>query len=171
MTWKPLPSKKKFEQWISDWENLRSKMINHDLKDTFNNDVIFVHEFLRASKKWASIFCETWIIQHEAAEKPLNFFKTTRAYRNACEAYLKDESSLVRGHANATTLQDKTQDQAQGDEAQKSKNNNPTNKKDNRSKKRARKCVCGDIHEFEEYPYIVSSARASDWTEDKKIRD
>ncbi len=77
---------------------------------------------------------------------------------------MKDESSLVRGHANAVTLQGKTQDQAQEDEAQKSKDNNP-------SKKGARKCVCGEIHEFEECSYIVSSARKSDWTEDKKILD
>jgi hypothetical protein len=61
-------------------------------------------------------------MQHEAADKDVEFFKTTRYYRNACEAYLKDESSLVRDHANAATLQGKTQDQsAQGDEAQKSK--------------------------------------------------
>ncbi len=161
------PVKEKIEQWISDWENLRSKMISHDLKDTFDNDVIFVHEFLRAGKKWTPIFCETWVIQHEAAKKALNFFKTTRAYRNAYETYLKDEVS-VRDHANAATLQGKTQNQAQRDEAQKSKNQNT---KDNPSKKRARKCVCDEIYEFEECPYIVSSARKPDWTEDKKILD
>ncbi len=161
--------KEKIEQWISDWKNLRSKMINHDLKDTFDNDVIFVHEFLRAGKIWASIFCETWIIQHEAAEKALNFFKTTRAYRNAYEAYLKDEVS-VRDHVNAVILQGKNQDQsAQRDEAQKSKNNNPSNKKDNLSKKRARKCVCDEIHEFDKCSYIVSSTRKPDWTKNKKI--
>jgi hypothetical protein len=101
-------------------------------------------------------------MQHEAADKSIEFFKTIRYYRNACEAYLKDESS--RGHANATILQDKTQ----GDEAQKSKNqkNNPSNKRDNpgdnRSKKEARKCVCDEIHEFDECSYIVSSTRTSD---------
>ncbi len=157
--------KAKIEEWISEWENLRSKMISHDLKDTFENDVIFVHEFLRAGKKWMSIFCETWVIQHEAAEKPLNFFKTIRAYRNAYEEYLKDEES-IRDHANAVTLQDKTQNQAQSD--QKSKNQNIKN---NLSKKKARKCVCEDIHESDECSYIVSSARTSDWTEDKKILD
>jgi hypothetical protein len=80
---------------------------------------------------------------------------------------LKDEVS-VRDHANAATLQGKTQNQAQRDEAQKSKNQNT---KDNPSKKRARKCVCDEIYEFEECPYIVSSARKPDWTEDKKILD
>ncbi len=78
--------------------------------------------------------------------------------------HLKDE--FPRGHANAATLQDKTQDQTQGDGAQKSKD-----KKDNPSKKGARKCVCDEIHEFDECSYIVSSSKRSDWTEDKKIRD
>jgi hypothetical protein len=86
---------------------------------------------------------------------------------------LKDEVS-VRDHANAITLQGKTQDQAQKDEAQKSKNqknlsNKEDNPEDNPSKKKARKCVCGEIHEFDECSYIVSSAKTSDWTEDKKI--
>ncbi len=43
--------KAKIEHWINEWENLRLKMINQKIKDTFDNDVIFVHEFLRASKK------------------------------------------------------------------------------------------------------------------------
>jgi hypothetical protein len=71
---------------------------------------------------------------------------------------LKNEES-IRDHANAITLQDKIQNQsAQKDEAQKSKNSI----KNNHSKKRARKCVCDEIHEFEECSYIVSSARTSD---------
>jgi hypothetical protein len=140
-------------------------MISQNLASTFESDVIFVNEFLRAERKWAPNFCENWIMQHEAADKSIEFFKTTRYYRNACEAHLKDE--FPHDHANAITLQGKTQDQsAQRDEAQKSKD-----KKDNPSKKEARKCVCGEIHEFEECPYVVSSTRTSDWTEDKKIRD
>jgi hypothetical protein len=95
----------------------------------------------------------------------VKFFKTTRAYRNAV---LKENDHTSSSYANTVTLQDKTQDQAQRDEAQKSKNNNPSNKgdnlktRDNTSKKRARKCACDEIHEFEECSYIVSSARKSD---------
>jgi hypothetical protein len=130
-------------------------MISQNLASTFGSDVIFVNEFLRAERKWAPNFCENWVMQHETADKSIEFFKTTRYYRNACEAYLKDEVS-IRDHANAATLQGKTQDQsAQGDGAQKSKDNNP-------SKKGARKCVCEEIHEFDECSYIVSSARTSD---------
>jgi hypothetical protein len=75
---------------------------------------------------------------------------------------MKDEYS--HDHVNVITLQDKTQ----RDEVQKSKNqkNNLSNKRDNLghnlSKKKARKCVCDEIHEFEECSYIVSSTRKSD---------
>jgi hypothetical protein len=57
------------------------------------------------------------------------------------------------------TLQEKIQNQAQKDEAQKSKNQNIKN---NSSKKKARKCVCENIHEYKECSYIVSSAKKSD---------
>ena len=91
-------------------------------------------------------------MQHEAADKEVEFFKTTRYYRNAYEAYLKDD---IHDFANMITLQDKTQNQsAQEDEAQKSKD-----QKNNSLKKKARKCVCEDIHEFKKCSYIVSSAR------------
>ncbi len=63
--------KVKIEQWINEWENLRFEMIIQGFKNTFDNDVIFVHEFLRASKRWAFVFCETWVIQHQAVEKLL----------------------------------------------------------------------------------------------------
>ncbi len=80
------------------------------------------------------------------------------------EAHLKDEYS--RDHVNVTTLQNKTQNQAQKVESQKSKN-----EKNNPSKNRARKYVCKDIHEFEECSYIVSLVKAFNRTEDEKIRD
>jgi hypothetical protein len=43
--------KAKIEQWISDWENLRSDMISQNIASTFKSDVIFVNEFLRAERK------------------------------------------------------------------------------------------------------------------------
>jgi hypothetical protein len=94
-------------------------------------------------------------MQHEVADKEVEFFKTTCYYRNAYEAYLKDDIQSTKDHANVITLQGK----AQGDEVQKSKDQNIKN---NLSKKEARKCVCEDIHEYKECSYIVSSARKSD---------
>jgi hypothetical protein len=97
--------KTKIEQWLSEWENLSDQMINQRLRDTFDNGVIFVHEFLCADKRWAFVFYETWIIQHQATEKSLNFFKTIRAYRNAYENFLKNEKTIVRDTTNLITLQ------------------------------------------------------------------
>jgi hypothetical protein len=131
-------------------------MISLKLAGTFGDDAIFVSEFLRAGRRWAPTFCDNWENQLEAAEKEVEFFKTTRAYRNA----VLKESGHTSSYANAAALQGKNQDQAQGDEAQKSKDHNT--KDNNPSKKGARKCVCGEIHEFEECSYIVSSARTSD---------
>jgi hypothetical protein len=168
----PTKGKDKIEAWIVDWENLRLQMISLKLAGTFGDDVIFVSEFLRAGRRWAPTFCDNWENQLEAAEKEVEFFKTTRAYRNAVlkESFNASDHS---SYANAATLQDKISDQS--DQKSKDQKNNLSNKRDNLgdnpSKKGARKCVCGDIHEFKECPYIVSSARTSDWTEDKKILD
>ncbi len=46
--------------------------------------------------------------QHETAEKNLNFFKITRAYRNAYEAFVEDEK-YARDHTNAAMLQETSQ--------------------------------------------------------------
>jgi hypothetical protein len=98
----------------------------------------------------------------------VEFFKIIRAYRNAM---LKESDSAfieitISRYSNAVILQSKTSDQSD----QKSKDHN-LKTRDNLSKKGARKCVCEDIHEFKECSYIVSSARTSDWTEEKKILD
>ncbi len=50
--------KDKIEPWIADWENLRLQMISLKLDETFEDDTIFVSEFLRAEHKWALIFCD-----------------------------------------------------------------------------------------------------------------
>jgi hypothetical protein len=43
--------KGKIESWIADWENLRLQMISLKLDETFEDDTIFVSEFLRAEHK------------------------------------------------------------------------------------------------------------------------
>jgi hypothetical protein len=98
--------KAKIEHWISEWENLRSKMINQKVKNTFDNDVIFVHEFLRADKKWIFAFCETWEIQHSVEKKKLKFFKTIHAYRDAYENFLRDDKSIARDIVETVILQE-----------------------------------------------------------------
>ncbi len=124
--------KTKIEQWISEWENLRVEMINQGLRDTFDNDVIFVHEFLRADKRWALVFCETWAIQRQAIEKDLDFFKIIRAYRDAYENFLRDEKS-IKDMTGAVTLQRVDQDQTDSHIC--------TKKSDEKHKSKI--CICG----------------------------
>ncbi len=153
----------KIEQWISEWKNLRFEMIIQGFKNTFDNDVIFVHEFFRASKRWTLIFCETWVIQHQAIEKSLNFFKIIRAYRNAYENFLRNEKTIVRDTINSITLQNIDQDQADSHICTK-------NDKDD-EKYKSKTCICGQVHLFSQCSYIVSVNRTSEWKENFKIRN
>jgi hypothetical protein len=70
--------KNKIEQWIVEWENLRLQIISLNLINTFHDDVIFVSEFLRAKRRWALIFCDTWENQLLAAENQSNFSKLVK---------------------------------------------------------------------------------------------
>jgi hypothetical protein len=156
--------KVKIEQWLSEWKNLRFEIIIQDFKNTFDNDVIFVHEFLRASKRWAFVFCEIWVIQHQTIEKSLNFFKIIRAYRNAYKNFLKDEKTIARKMIEAITLQ-KT-DQNQIDFHICTKNDNQKEKEKHKSKL----CIYDQIHLFSQCSYIVSVNKTSEWKENFKMR-
>jgi hypothetical protein len=104
-------TKGKIEQWIVKWENLRLQIISLKLADTFDDDVIFVSEFLRVERRWVSTFCDTWENQLLAAKKSVDFFKITKAYKIVVSC---ENQSF---YANAIILQ--------------SKNNNASNKRDN----------------------------------------
>ncbi len=145
--------KTKIEQWISEWENLEIEMINQELKDTFDNDVIFVYKFFRADKRWALVFCETWAIQHQATEKFLNFFKITRVYRNAYENFLKNEKS-IKDIVETVTLQDTDQNQIDLHICTKNDKSN--------DKHKDKLCICDQIHLFSQCLYIVSVNRDSE---------
>ncbi len=153
--------KVKIEQWISEWKNLRFEMIIQDFKNTFDNDVIFVHEFLRASKRWAFVFCEIWVIQHQTIEKFLNFFKITRAYRNAYENFLKDDK--VKDMIDAIALQRIDQNQIDLHICTKNDKKN--------EKYKSKICICDQVHLFSQCSYIVSVNKTSEWKENFKIRN
>jgi uncharacterized protein YecA (UPF0149 family) len=57
---KILSIKDKVESWVVEWKNLRFQIISLKLADTFDDDVIFVSEFLRAERRWTSTFCDNW---------------------------------------------------------------------------------------------------------------
>jgi hypothetical protein len=82
----------------------------------------------------------------------VDFFHTTREYRNEVEMTLKN--ARIADQANAT-LQGKTQDQAESGHSHES-GHCPGHEDE---KFKGRKCVCGEMHLFKECPYIVTSAR------------
>jgi hypothetical protein len=162
-TWRALKTssvKAKIKQWIADWENLRQEMIDLKLAETFDNDVIFVSEFLTAERKWAFNFCDNWENQHKTADKDIEFFKTTRTYK---EVVQKESSMSSNKTANVVTLQKQTQNE-------KKKNNKSDADKKN-VKRRDRKCLCLKMHLFEECIYICKSTRFNEWKKNKKNRN
>jgi hypothetical protein len=48
----------------------------------FGSDATYTKEFLKAGRKWASDFCDSWVREHRAAGREVDFFHTTREYRN-----------------------------------------------------------------------------------------
>ncbi len=162
-TWHALKAssvKAKIKQWITNWENLKQEMIDLKLIETFDNDVIFVNEFLTAKRKWASNFCDNWKNQHKTADKNIEFFKTTRTYKKAVQ---KESSMSSFKTTNSVTLQEQIQNE-------KKKNNKSDADKKN-VKRRDRKCLCLEMHLFEECVYICKSTRFNEWKENKKIRN
>jgi hypothetical protein len=130
----------------------------------FGSDATYTKEFLKAGRKWAPDFCDSWVREHRAAGREVDFFHTTREYRNEVEMTLKN--ARIDGQANAI-LQGKTQDQAESGHSHGS-GHCPGHGDD---KFKGRKCVCGEVHLFKECPYIVTSARKPGWTENSTVRD
>ncbi len=149
-------------------------MISLKLADTFGDDAIFVSEFLRAGRRWAPTFCDNWENQLEAAEKSVDFFKITRAYRLVV---IRENQSSSRSTANAATLQGITQEQsAKGEsfnqDGQRSINKGKSKEHNHSTNQKGDgKCICGEEHPFKKCPYIVKSNRKRGWKEDKNVRD
>lgn len=166
---KNAPAKDKIEQWVADWENMRSLIINNESTGLFGSETIFIDEFLRAGRKWAPNFCDSWVQQKDAANLIPEFFDTARHYRMAVEKTLNQDRLSSRSSANAATLQGHSQP------GQKSEGgDNSDGKKRNRWEQellKRTKCVCKEKHLFRECPYIMISARPSGWKESKQLRN
>jgi preprotein translocase subunit Sss1 len=142
----------------------------------FGSDATYTKEFLKAGRKWASDFCDSWMREHRAAGREVDFFHITRKYRNEVEMILKNARNADHNQVNAT-LNDKTQNQV--DQAEQS-GHSPGSGHNHGSghcpgheddKFRDRKCVCGEMHLFKECFYIVTSARKPEWTENSTVRE
>jgi phage gp36-like protein len=163
-TWPSI--KDKIEEWVIKWENLRGHIVRAGIMGLFGSDAIYIKEFLKAGRKWASDFCDSWVREHRAAGREVDFFHITREYRNEVEMTLKNARNGGHNQVNATLngldqVGQKSMDQASHSPG--------SGHKDDKFK--GRKCVCDDVHLFKECPYIVTSARKPGWKENSTVRE
>jgi hypothetical protein len=99
--------KNQIETWVVDWKNLKSRILIFDIKNFFDFETMFVEEFLIVDWKWASTFCDNWILQKRTIERNVHFAETTREYKNAVKKSLK-----IVEHANVVIFQNQSQFQS-----------------------------------------------------------
>jgi hypothetical protein len=96
--------KNQIEIWVANWKNLRSWILTFDIKNFFDFETMFVEKFLIVDRKWASTFCDNWIMQKRTIERNVHFEETTREYKNVVKKRLKTIEL-----ANVITFQNQSQ--------------------------------------------------------------
>jgi hypothetical protein len=97
-----------------------------------------------------------------AAEKSVEFFKTTRTYKIAVNKENSTLTSSSRAIANAAILQRVTQDQAKNESFNQNEQRSINKSKDKNNfinRKRNEKCICEEEHLFKKCSYIVKFNR------------
>ncbi len=163
-TWSSI--KEKIEKWIIRWENLRDHIVRADIMSLFESDVIYTKEFLKADRKWASDFCDSWMREHRTVDREMNFFHIIREYRNEMKMILKNARNDDHNQINAIILHEQNQvDQSDH-------NHESDHCFDHEDEKfKNRKCVCDEMHLFKKCLYIVTSTRKLEWTKNSAIRE
>ncbi len=143
--------KNQIETWIIDWKNLKNRILIFDIKNFFNFETMFVEKFLIADRKWASTFCDNWILQKKTIEKNVHFAKTIREYKNAVKKNLK-----IVEHVNAITFQNQSQSQSQSQKSTFSISSES-------DKNEKRQYVCEVMHDWKNCEHIVKSVKSLNW--------
>ncbi len=143
--------KNQIEIWVTNWENLKSRILSLNIKNFFDFETMFVEKFLTADRKWAFMFCDNWILQKRATLRNVHFEETTREYTNAAKKKLK-----IVEHANVVTLQNQSQYQSK-----KSTLSICLNHHDDEDK--ARQCICDYMHDWNKCDHILKSIKLSNW--------
>jgi hypothetical protein len=99
--------KNQIKIWITNWKNLRNRILSLSIKNFFNSETMFVKKFLTTNRKWAFMFCDKWILQKRAKLRNIHFEKTIREYKNVVKKTLK----IVK-HANVIIFQNQSQFQS-----------------------------------------------------------
>jgi hypothetical protein len=98
--------KNQIEIWITNWENLKNRILIFDIKNFFDFKTMFVEKFLIFDRKWISTFCDNWIMQKKMIEKNVYFEKTIREFKNVVKKRLK-----IIEYVNVIILQNQSQSQ------------------------------------------------------------
>jgi hypothetical protein len=139
------------KNWITNWKNLRSRILTFDIKNFFDFETMFVEKILLVDRKWTSTFCDNWVLQKKTIAKNVYFEETIREYKNVVKKRLK-----IIEHVNVVLFQNSSQSQSQ---SQKSTFSIST--KSDRSEKR--QCSCVVMHDWENYEHIVKFVKSSNW--------
>jgi hypothetical protein len=147
--------KNQIEIWITNWGNFKNRILIFDIKDFFDFEMMFVEKFLIVDRKWASTFCDNWIMQKRAIEKNVHFEKTIREYKNVVKKKLK-----IIEHVNVVILQNQSQSQSQ----LQSQSKKPTfliSSKNDKSERR--QCSCDVMHDLKNCEHFVKFVKSSNW--------
>ncbi len=112
---------------------------------------MFVEKFLIVDRKWASTFCNNWILQKKTIEKNVHFAETIREYKNVVKKNLK-----IVEHANVVIFQNQSQSQSK-----KSTLSICSDHHDDEDK--TRQCICDCMHNWNKCDHIFKSIKSSNW--------
>jgi hypothetical protein len=112
---------------------------------------MFVEKFLIVDRKWASTFCDNWIMQKKTIEKNVHFEKTIREYENAAKKRLK-----IVEHVNVVILQNQSQSQSKKSTSSICSDQHEDNDK-------TRQCIWEYMHDWNKCDHIRKSIRSSNW--------
>ncbi len=143
--------KNQIEIWVTNWKNLRNRILTFDIKNFFDFETMFVEKFLIVDSKWISTFCDNWIMQKKAIERNVHFEETIREYKNAAKKKLK-----IVEHVNVVILQNQSQSQSK-----KSTLSICSDQHENNDK--TRQCICECMHDWNKCDHIRKSIKSSNW--------
>ncbi len=143
--------KNQIEIWVTNWENLRSRILSLNIKNFFDSETMLVEKFLTANRKWTFMFCDNWILQKRATLRNVHFEETIREYKNAAKKNLK-----IVEHANVAILQNQSQSQSK-----KSTSSICSDHHDDEDK--TRQCICDCMHDWNKCDQILKSIKSSNW--------
>jgi hypothetical protein len=50
--------KNQIEIWVTNWKNLKNRILIFDIKNFFDFETMFVKKILISDRKWTSTFCD-----------------------------------------------------------------------------------------------------------------